>query len=70
MSSNDNADDLDFDVPVTATDAAALRQLRSESPSWLLIDWRALAALVPPGALDRRPLADARWRPFVLDGDN
>lgn len=68
MSSNDNANDLlDFDVPVTATDVATLRQLRSESPSWLLMDWRVLAALVPPGALDRRPIADDRWRPFVLE---
>lgn len=68
MSSNDNADDLlDFNALVTPQDAAALRQLRAESPSWLLIDWRVLAALVPPGALDRRPIADDRWRPFVLE---
>lgn len=67
MSSNDNADDLlDFAVSTTPADVAALRRLRAESPSWLMIDWQVLAALVPPGALDRRPIADDRWRPFVL----
>jgi hypothetical protein len=70
MSSNDNADDcLDLELVMTPQDAAMLRQLRAETPTWLQIDWRVLAALVPPGALDRRPIADDRWRPFVLDAD-
>lgn len=67
MSSNDYADGgLDFGALVTQADVAAQRQLRSESSSWLLIDWRVLAALVPPGALDQRPIAEDRWRPFEL----
>jgi hypothetical protein len=67
MSSNDNSDDLlDFGGLTTPADVAALRRLRSQSPSWLMIDWQVLAALVPTGALDRRPIADDRWRPFVL----
>lgn len=68
MSSNDNADGgLDFNALLTPADVAAMRECRADSPSWLLIDWRVLAALVPPDALDRRPLADDRWRPFELD---
>lgn len=71
MSSNDSADDgFDVSALMTPADATALRQLRAESPSWLLVDWRILAALVPSGALDRRPPADDRWRPFVLDPAN
>jgi len=58
--------DIGFDVLTTPTDVAVLRQFRSESPSWLMIDWRVLAAQVPPGALDRRPIANQRWQPFVL----
>ena len=67
MNSSDSVNDLlDFTALITPVDIEALRQSRAESPSWLLIDWRVLAALVPPGALDRRPTADDRWRPFVL----
>jgi len=67
MSSNDNADDLlDFNALVTPQDVAALRRLRAESSSWLLTDWRVLAALVPPGALARRPIARDGWAPFSL----
>ena len=71
MSSNDNADGgLDFTALMTPADVAAQRQFRSASPSWLLLDWRVLAALVPPDALDRRPIANDRWRPFVLEDDS
>ena len=67
MSSDDNAEDLlDFNALVTPRDVAALRRLRAESPSWLLIDWRVLDALVPTGALARRPIARDDWKPFSL----
>ncbi len=67
MSSSDNADDLlDFNALVTPQDVAALRRLHAESSSWLLIDWRVLDALVPPGSLARRPIAQDDWAPFSL----
>lgn len=39
---------LDLDLPVTPEDIAALRRLKGEVPSWLMLDWRELHALVPP----------------------
>ena len=58
---------LDRDLPVTPEDVVALRRLRAEVPSWLLLDWRELQALVPTEGLRERPLATDRWLPFSLD---
>lgn len=59
--------DLDRDLPVTPGDVVALRRLRAEVPSWLLLDWRELQALVPTEGLHERPVANDRWVPFSLD---
>lgn len=58
--------DLDRDLPVTPEDIAALRRLKGEVPSWLLLDWRELHALVPSERRFPRPLANDRWQPFSL----
>lgn len=58
---------LDRDLPVTPDDVAALRRLRAEVPSWLLLNWRELQALVPPEVTGRRPLANDHWQPFSLE---
>ena len=59
--------DLDRGLPVTQEDIAVQRRLRLESPSWLELDWRELDAMLPPDALDRRPVARESWAPFSLD---
>ena len=58
---------LDRDLPVTPEDVVALRRLRAEVPSWLLLDWRELQALIPAEGLRERPVANDRWLPFSLD---
>ena len=58
---------LDRDLPVTQEDVVALRRLKAEVPSWLLLDWRELQALVPTEGLRERPVANDRWLPFSLD---
>lgn len=58
---------LDRDLPVTPDDVAALRRLKAEVPSWLLLNWRELHALIPVERSRVRPLANDRWRPFSLD---
>lgn len=64
---SDQALNLDRDLPVTPDDVAALRRLRSEVPSWLLLDWRELHALIPLDRVRSRPLATDRWVPFSLE---
>lgn len=54
-----------LEIRATAADREALRGLR-DAGSWLMIDWRALQELQPPGALDRRPVARDSWAPFTL----
>lgn len=58
---------LDRDLPVTPEDVEALRRLRAEVPSWLLLNWRELQALLPTEGLRQRPIANDRWQPFSLD---
>jgi hypothetical protein len=58
--------DLDRDVPTTAHDVAALRQLRREVPAWFSLTPAEFEALVPSGALDRRPVTAPGARPFTL----
>lgn len=59
---------LDFarDVPTTPEDVAALRQLRLDIPTWFSLTPAEFEALVPPGALDRRPATRPDARPFTL----
>jgi hypothetical protein len=58
--------DLDRDVPTTPRDVAALRYLRRDVPGWFSLTPAEFEALVPPGALDRRPVTSAAARPFTL----
>jgi len=59
--------DLAHGLPVTQDDIAALRRLRAEVPSWLLLDWRKLHAMIPDQCLRDRPIANDRWQPFSLE---
>jgi hypothetical protein len=58
--------DLARHVPTTAEDILKLRELRHEAPSWLSLTAAELDALLPEGALERRPPTPAGARPFVL----
>jgi hypothetical protein len=58
--------DLDRDVSTTPADIEALRRLRTETPSWLLLSPAEIEALIPDGALDGRPPTPATAKPFTL----
>jgi hypothetical protein len=58
--------DLDRDVPTTAADIETLRRLRTETPRWLLLPADEIEALIPDGALDRRPPTPVTAKPFTL----
>ena len=58
--------DLERDVPTTAEDVEALRRVRRETPSWLLLPPDVVESLLPAGALDRRPTTSANATPFEL----
>jgi len=62
----DDAIDLSHDVPTTAEDVEALRRLRYDTPSWFVLSPTELEALIPEGALERRPATCAEARPFTL----
>jgi hypothetical protein len=70
MSSHERASsgplDLPRDVPTTPDDVAALRQLRRETPAWFSLTPEEFDALVPPDALDRRPVTRPDAQPFTL----
>jgi hypothetical protein len=69
MSSLTSADgdfDLQRDVPTTAEDVEVLGRLRRETPSWFSLSPAEFEALVPEGALDRRPVMSPDARPFTL----
>ena len=57
---------LERDVPTTREDVEALRRLRQETPSWLLLPPEALDAILPADALDRRPATSRGATPFEL----
>jgi hypothetical protein len=57
---------LERDVPTTPDDVAALRNVRREVPSWFSLTVAEFEALVPPGALDKRPVTRPDARPFTL----
>jgi hypothetical protein len=63
---DDGVIDLRRDVPTTAEDVEVLRRLRRETPSWFLLSPPQLEALIPEGALDRRPVMPPDARPFTL----
>jgi hypothetical protein len=58
--------DLQRDVPTTAADVEILRRLRRETPSWFSLSATEFEALVPQGALDRRPVTRPDAHPFTL----
>lgn len=58
--------DLDLDVPTTAQDVDALRELRRQTPSWFSLTPEALEALLPKDALDCRPPMRSDATPFTL----
>lgn len=74
MKSNDPCDqaplDLEAAVPTTPDDVRALERLRRETPSWLDLPPHVVEALLPPGALDRRPPMSPAARPFELDTEH
>jgi hypothetical protein len=59
--------DLDLDVTTTAEDVVVLRKLRHETPSWLDLSADDIDALIPAGALERRPSTPAGRPPFSLE---
>jgi hypothetical protein len=61
--------DLDRDVPTTIEDIAVLRQLSRTASSWLSLSAAEVDAMIPEGALDRRPLIAPDARPFTLPPD-
>lgn len=61
-----DAIDLARDVPTTAEDVTVLRRLRRETPSWFSLTPKEIEALIPEGALDRRPVTRPDAQPFTL----
>ena len=70
MSSNKPSDstslNLERDVPTTREDVEALRRIRQQTPSWLLLPPEVLDALLPANALDQRPTTSPGATPFEL----
>ena len=70
MSSTGHSDrpplDLAADVPTTAADVDALRRAGGQTKSWLSLTPAELEALIPEGALERRPPIRADAQPFTL----
>lgn len=58
--------DLQRDVPTSAEDVEVLRRLRVTTPSWFSLSPAEFEALVPEGALDRRPPTRSDAHPFTL----
>lgn len=71
MNSNDPSErallDLDRDLPTTHDDVRVLRELHRQTPSWLCLSVDEIEALLPSGALERRPPTSAGRRPFSLE---
>jgi hypothetical protein len=71
VSSNDPfdraLDDLARDIPTTLDDVRVLRELRRQTPSWLDLTAEEIEAMLPAGALSRRPPTSAARRPFSLE---
>ena len=71
MNSNDPSEraplELERDLPTTPEAVRVLRELRRRTPSWLDLGADEVEALIPPGALERRPPTSSRRRPFSLE---
>jgi hypothetical protein len=59
--------DLDRDIPTTPEDVRVLRELRRTTAGWLELTAEQIDAILPAGALERRPAAPPGRRPFSLD---
>jgi hypothetical protein len=59
--------DLARDIPTTPEDVRVLSMLRRQSANWLDLPVAQIEAMIPAGALERRPPAPATRRPFTLD---
>lgn len=59
--------DLARDLPTTPDDVRVLRELRQTSASWFDLTAEEFDAMLPAGALERRPAAPAGRRPFSLE---
>lgn len=71
MSSNAASDapwwlDLESAVPTTPADIEALRRVKRDTPTWLLLTPAEIDALLPSDALDRRSVTAASATPFEL----
>ena len=62
----DGVIDIQRDVPTTREDVEVLRRLSRETLSWFSLSPAELEALLPEGALDRRPVMRPDARPFTL----
>lgn len=61
--------DLARDLPTTPEDVRVLRELRRAAASWLDLTAEEIDAMLPAGALERRPATPAGRRPFSLEPD-
>jgi hypothetical protein len=66
LSSDPRLIDLERDLPTTPEDIEVLRRLHSESLSWFSLSPDDVDALLPEGALDRRPATSGDAEPFTL----
>jgi hypothetical protein len=70
VKSNEPSDSALFDLnehaPTTDVDIDVLGRLKRETPSWLSLSADEIEALLPAGALDRRPPTPSNARPFTL----
>jgi hypothetical protein len=70
VNSNAGSDGPDFDlardVPTTPEDVDTLWRLGRATASWLSLTPAEIEALIPDGALDRRPPMRADAKPFTL----
>jgi hypothetical protein len=70
MSSSERSDPSDFDIardgPTAAADVDALRRMRRETAPWFSLTTAEIEALIPEGALDRRPPMRPDAKPFTL----
>lgn len=57
---------LERDLPTTPDDVRVLRELRRQARSWLDLSADEIEALLPPGAIERRPPTSPGRRPFSL----
>lgn len=59
--------DLERDIPTTPEDVRMLSELRRRTGSWLDLPVEQIEAILPAGALERRPPTPASRRPFTLE---